>query len=296
MDVNQLLSNLRQEWSASEATKSKGESRIKQLKSSLQDLREIFERSMTVKDIAESLVSFDEGRSAEEVRKFMEDNDYDVVGIRVGGVISKYARREDVTAGKVGAYAVPFEPSRPLPEVTPLSDVLQALRDPPHLAFVTVLGQVGGIVTKGDLQKMPVRMWLFALVSLIEMHMLRLIRETYQNNSWIDLVSEKRLKDAQKLFDERQLRNEAIDLCECLQFGDKRDVVLKNASLRETAGFNSRIRGERHLKELERVRDKLAHSGDMITGDWPRIVDLALKAEETLSKLQEAVVTHPLPM
>jgi hypothetical protein len=151
---------------------------------------------------------------------------------------------------------------------------------------VVVLGEVGGIVTRGDLQKAPVRMWLFGLISLIEMQLLRIIREFFQIDSWQPLISPKRLEKAKSLLEERQRRNEGIDLADCIQFADKRDIVLKNDKLRHLLEIKSKEEGKQLFENLENLRNDLAHAQDIITGNWPRIVELAKESEALLGKLE----------
>ena len=62
---------------------------MKQLKSSLGDLRRLFTRTITLRDIAEPLVSFDHTQLAGEVRTFMEQREFDVVGVREHGVVEE---------------------------------------------------------------------------------------------------------------------------------------------------------------------------------------------------------------
>jgi hypothetical protein len=85
------------------------------------------------------------------------------------------------------------------------------LRESPRV-FVVVMGHVAGIVTKGDLQKAPVRMYLFGILYLIEMQFLRLIRTVFPEEKWKSLLTEKRISEATKLLADRRQRNEAIDL------------------------------------------------------------------------------------
>ena len=105
--------------------------------------------------------------------------------------------------------------------------VLELLARFPQV-FVVVMGEVSGIITKGDLQKAPVRLWLFGVLSLLEMQFLRLIRTAYPQDTWKGFVSENRLGKAGQLLQERKRRNEAIDLADCLQFADKRTIVLRS--------------------------------------------------------------------
>lgn len=265
---------------------------MKHLKSSLNDLRELFEHRITVRHISEPLVSFDSNHLAAQVRRFMEEKDYDVVGVREDGLVSGYARKDDLSledGDQVGVHLVRFKSEDMLSESTPLLNVFEALRNSPRV-FILFLGRVGGIVTKGDLQKAPVRMWLFGLISLIEMQLLRIIRDYYPDDSWMSLISH-RLTDAETLLADRKRRNEAIDLADCLQFCDKREIVLKSDALCRLIGLDVEIL-EEQLKSLGNLRNELAHSQDIITGNWPGIADLAAKAEEILHKCEEVNAIH----
>lgn len=258
---------------------------MKHLKSSLRNLRELFDRDVSVKYIAEPFVSFDAPRFASEIRDFMEGKDFDVVGIRQNGLIVGYVERTHLREGTLEQYLMPFEERLLLDESSPILGALELLAGSPRV-FVLVMGQVGAIVTKGDLQKAPVRMWLFGIVSLIEMQFLRLIRAAYPQESWKNLISKERLKKAQRLLEDRRRRNEAIDLADCLQFADKRTIILKNAELRNALD-STRNAAKSILEELERLRDELAHAQDIITGHWPGLVDLAQRAEQILEACEE---------
>lgn len=259
---------------------------MKHLKSSFKDLRELFERSISVREVAEPLSSFDSDQPAESVRTFMEDRDYDVIGVRKGGIVVGYARKEDLSQGQLGEHRLAFEENDSLTDSAPLPKVLEKLRNSDRV-FVLLLGEVGGIVTKGDLQKAPVRMWLFGLISLVEMHFLRIIQEHYPNDAWKPLLGDKRVTDAEDMLRDRQRRNEAIGLSDCLQFSDKYKIVLNTHELRGSLGFNSKSSAKRVFKDLETLRNNLAHAQDIIGGNWPAIVDLAAQAEELLAKCED---------
>lgn len=259
---------------------------MKHLKSSLQDLRELFDQKITIKYIAEPFTSFDADCSAATVQVFMEQKDYDVVGIRQDGLISGYVNKDALSSGRLADYLKCFSPGELVLDTTPIVEVFEKLRQIPR-AFVFVFGQVGGIVTKGDLNKSPVRMWLFVLISLIEMQLLRIIREFYPDDSWKPSLSEKKLNDAKIILADRQKRNEAVDLADCLQFGDKRDIVLKGNKIWSLINSMSKNKVEKLLKDLENIRNNLAHAQDIITGNWPYIVDLTSDAEKFLSKIEK---------
>jgi hypothetical protein len=213
-------------------------------------------------------------------------HDYDVVGVRRNGLIGGYVNREDLGPGVLDDYFKPFEPSLILDESANILDALRLLRKPPSRVYVEIMGRVAGIVTKGDLQKAPVRMWLFGLISLIEMQFLRLIRDGWPDGSWTNLISPCRLDKARDMLAQRQSRNEAIDLADCLQFADKKTVVLKNQKLCKELGFESKNCGEDVLEKLRTLRDDLSHAGDILAGRWPELVDLAVAAEKILERAE----------
>lgn len=266
---------------------------MKQLKSSLGDLRRLFVRTITLRDIAEPLVSFDARSSAAEVRAFMEEREFDVVGVRDHGLVTGYVARAALAAGEIAEHRRAFAPTEVLSDSEPLLAAFAALREQRHF-FVTVLGHVGGIVTRGDLQKAPVRLWLFGLVSLLEMQLLRVVRERYPADSWSSLVTGERLSGARKVFEERRRRNEENDLSDCLQLGDKASIFSRDPVLFELSGSPSKRALDEFFKEVGTLRNALAHANDILCGRWPDLANLVVKLEDLLERL-EAAVLLPAP-
>jgi hypothetical protein len=269
---------------------------MKHLRSSIEDMRRLFERGITVRDIAEPFASFDDGQSALEVRSFLDSKDYDVVGVRHKGMIEAYALRSELGKGKLGDFAKTVEPGTQLSDSTALLSVFELLRDRKWV-FVTILDRVWGIVTRGDLHKAPVRMWIFCLISLAEMHTLRIVRNRYPSEEWIGLkyVSDARLEEAQNLFNKRKARNEEADLTDCLQLCDEATILCKTGNVLRDLGFESKAKAKSFFSEVENLRNPLAHAQDIITNRWPELADLAIKLENFL-KACEALNTDAAPV
>ena len=264
---------------------------MKHLKSSLYDLHQLFDRSVSVRHLAEPFVSFDAQRLAPEVRAFMEAKDFDIVGVRYNGAVMGYVERATLKEGTLEQYRSPFDKRLILEEWRPILEVLQLLAEFSHV-FVVAMDEVAGIITKGDLQKAPMRMWLFGVLSLLEMQFLRLIRAAYPHDSWKNLISQGRLEKTRLLLQDRQRRNEAIDLADCLQFADKRTILVESDCLCHVLGCTSKCIAKDILEELEHLRNELAHAQDIITGRWPRLVELATSAEQILAAC-EALEPEP---
>ena len=264
---------------------------MKALKTSLQEMREIFDRSINLRDIAEPLASFDSIQQASQIREYLERRDFDVVGVREDGVIKGFAKKEDLTSGLMADHVVEFPGTNVLPDWAPLLQVFKVLRQSQRV-FVILKDQVWGIVTRGDLQKGPVRMWLFGLISLLEMNFLRMIRQCYPDASWKKLLKAKRINNAECILRDRKQRNEATDLVDCLQFCDKVNIILHIKNLMPLLGLGSKKKAGQLLGKLENLRNELAHSQDIITGNWPEICDLADAAEHILFKCEEVNATQ----
>lgn len=236
-------------------------------------VRRVFLEAFTVRDIAEPLASFDAVTPSAEVRQFMQSSDFDVIGIRRDGIVAGYATWDSLGNGDCGQYALPLEQAVVRQETTPLLNALLELNRTPYL-FVALLGNVSGIVTRADLQKPPVRMWLFGLVTLIEMRFTELIDRHCPGEAWMAYISDARRQKAQNLLAERRRCNQSLRLLDCLQLADKGQIVARDAAIRQDTVFSSRRQAEEATRMVERLRNNLAHAQDIVSSDWDTIVML----------------------
>ena len=249
--------------------------------SAVHSLRRVFQQAFVVHDIAESLVSFDDSASAADVRSLMESMRFEVVGIRTDGRVSGYVERDDLGIGRCADFVKPFEEAQVILDSAPLPELVLRLRERRRL-FVSVLGRVGGIVSRSDLHKPPVRMWLFGMVTLIEMRFSRLIERFCPHGEWKQFLSAGRIQKAEQLLQERIRRDQDLTLLDCLQLSDKAQIVARNAQLREMTRFESRNQLDKSAKMLEKLRNDLAHSQDIITSDWEVVVALSENLDQVL--------------
>lgn len=245
-------------------------------------LYRIFAESFAVRDIAGAIVSFDSTADALEVQQHMLKSRFRIVGIREGGVVTGYALTERLDEGACGDFIQRIAEEGVLEEWDSITSVIQRLADCDHL-FVKSLGRINGIVTRTDLQKPPVRMWLFGMITIIEMSFNRMIAERFPDETWQEYVSEGRMEKARWLLDERIRRNQDLDLLDCLQFSDKGQIVVKDEQLRTRIEIPSKRQGEKTIRDLEALRNSLAHSQDIIACDWDVILRLASNVEKILS-------------
>jgi len=246
------------------------------------DIQRVFLRNFTVRDIAEPLLSFDATTSAPAAKAAMAARGHSVAGLRNDGAVSGYIVREELAAGVCGDYVQPFDGMPVLTDNAPLIEVIRVLQDQP-VAFIKILGEVGGLVTRTDLQDPPVRMWLFGLLTAVEMRLLALIQQRFTDESWMQYVSPARVEKAKLLLEERRRRNQDPTLIDCLQFSDKMQIVARDERLRNQVGFVSRSRADTVGKVFEALRNNLAHSQDIIASDWDTIFGMADNLDRLLT-------------
>lgn len=229
-----------------------------------------FGRYFRATDVAEPLPSFDAGRETDEVRAAL---DAPVAGVRIDGEVRGYLRRDElVGSGPISYRAIGA--GQLLEARSPLSEVVLALtrHDP---CFVTLFGQVVGYVSRQEMQKPVVRMWLFGLITLIELEITERVRERWPDDTWTELLTESRLAKARELQRERARRGTEVPLLDCLQLGDKAGVLTREPEVLAALGFRTRGSAKTVIKDLQSLRNNLAHAQDIVSQDWTQIVRLA---------------------
>jgi hypothetical protein len=246
-----------------------------------ENIRRVFLEGFTASDVARPLHSFDAEASAEQVGSVMQELAIDVAGVRTAGLVTGFVERESLTVGSCASSARLLEIPLLVEGTLPLAPLVLRLKEQPRL-FVTVFGQPSGVVTCWEMQSPAGRMWLFGMISLIELGFGRMIERHCPGNAWQRFLSAGRMEKAQELLADRRRRNQQISLADCLQFADKTTIIARNEELRRLTRFSSRKEIETVGKRLERLRNNLAHSQDVITSDWDTIVALAENLDSIL--------------
>jgi len=242
----------------------------------------VFSDAFIAQDIAAPLHSFDADKPCKAVCKQMQQQQLEIICLRKHGLIRGYARQRELTEGQCANHLREFRQGQIIPGDATLSDVIHVLTLHQY-GFITTLGEVSGYFSRADMNKPVVRVWLFGIITFIEMELMSLIQARYPNESWRSVLSEGRLEKALAMQDERQRRNQHCPLLECLQFSDKGQILIQNDTILQQLGFDSRKNAKRLVKELESLRNNLAHAQDIVTYDWAPIARLSYRLEATLT-------------
>jgi CBS domain-containing protein len=251
------------------------------------DLRELFARAVTARYIAGfELVTCASDENAADAWERMDAGGYEMLPVVTDGVILGYVERQTLTDGPCAASERRLGPTDLVSDSTPVLDLFPILAQRPRV-FVLQGNRVTGVVSRSDLQKPPIRMLLFSLVTFLEMHLQRLVTALYPDADWQRHLSRSRVRLAERLYAERRERDEAIELIDCLQFCDKRDLVLRAAGSVAKFGLPTRRALERFLNDAEELRDLLAHGQDLVAGStWPDRIRKVIELQQVLERLE----------
>lgn len=233
----------------------------------------LFLNGFKARDIADPLLSFDDSVSPDSIRAALKVHRVDEVGLRNSGRIAGWVTQDDLASAVGKLCPRKFDAEIVVSDSASLNDIAMRLGTAPCI-FVEAFGEISGIIRVSSLQKPPMRMWLFGLVTITELRITRSIDESCPRESWRKYVSASRLQKAKVLQRERRHRGQDPSLLNCLQFADKGQIVARDEALRQRTQFESRRAVEVFVKDLQDLRNNLAHSQDL-TGDWKIILELA---------------------
>lgn len=241
----------------------------------------IFSEAFTARDVAEPLRSFDREAASENIIKIADEYVLGVVGIRESGFVNGYARRDDLAPGQTGGeIARAFASGQVLAADASLDDVVTVLTRFEY-CFVSVMDGIAGVISRKDIEKPVVRMWLFGLITILEINMGELIRANL-GDDWQRYCSKSRLTKARELQTERLRLSPQVDLLDCLQITDKAKIIFLSSDSLEEYGFSSKSMADKVSRELEYLRNHLAHGQPIAEENWPQIVRLAGNLERVV--------------
>jgi hypothetical protein len=258
----------------------------------LRDLHAVLGSGIVTRTIFEPLYLCLPDAPAIDTRLILERKGFDLVGVRsnLAQPILGYARCAELKEGCVEDYLQPIRPEDLISDSTELAQLFTVLGARPSV-FVLTGSAVTGIVTRADLNKPPLRIYLFGLISLLEMHLLYWVRSAFPNELWKGHLKQPRLDAAGIIQFEREKKSEDISLIDCLQFCDKRVLVLKSDSVRATLGLGSKTAAGELLTKAEVLRNNLAHSqSDLVVGtSWEQQIKVVKRIEEVLLRSDQAI-------
>ena len=248
---------------------------------STRKLQRVFGEMFCARDIAESLPSYEWDLTERALLYHINSNLMSVIGLRKDGFVNGYVLLDE-TNSKPACLKRRFMDAQLVDIDTPLLSVIAVLVHH-QFCFVTSMGRVAGVISRNDIQKPVVRMWLFGMITLMEQYIAEQIKLTWPGGDWVKLATPARLAKAKELKEERERRGQQCELLDCMQLSDKALILLDDPTHLERFGYSSRREAKMAIKEIESLRNNLAHGQDIVSYDWPQIIRMTTRVNETLS-------------
>jgi len=242
----------------------------------------MFRATFTAGDIFDPLLSFDADSSESIVVRALQAKGERIAGIRIDGEVKGYVRLWDIAEGggrPSGQCMQRIADDQVLDTDAPLADVVGILTRHDH-CFVSTFGSVVGVIERDAVNKPVVRMWLFGAITLYEMGLVKLIERCFPDGKWQEVLTPARLEKALELQRERERRGRSCELIDCLQLSDKAQIMIEHPPWVQTLSLPSKKVAKRLIRELESLRNHLAHSQDIVSHDWVQIIRIAHRVGE----------------
>lgn len=225
-------------------------------------LSHTFSQSLSAVDLAEPLLSADENQPVAFAAEILRTRNVKLLGVRRAGLVTGWVGAEDLKSETLGECAREFSPGELLEASAGVAAVLGSLQAGDHV-FVEWLGEVTGVITRDDLQKAPLRMWLFGAITVFDSNLTWAIDALYPGDTWQGAISPGRFEKAVALRAERQRRGAECRLVDCLQVKDKADILVRDAESVAVLGLKSRREADRLTSDIEGLRNHLAHAQEL---------------------------------
>lgn len=266
---------------------------IRRKGTSFKELQSIFNTQVTTRHIYEPLHCAYPDDVSVEIFDEMDTLDFDILGVvNAKEQVIGFIEKEDLKVGYVSDHRKEIDLSIVATDSTPIYRLIQIL-ETRSFVFVMHGNAIDGIVTKADINKPIVRLYLFGIISLCEMHLNYWITHYYPNDSWKPILSQERLSKLEEEFAGLKTSNSALSLQSCTQLADKKAILCKTKDFLNQFNF-SRTNFESLLRQVEKVRNSIAHSQEDIFGglELKRFVHMITMLEEFLTDSEGNVGTE----
>ncbi len=223
------------------------------------EIERIINNNLNVRTISEELECFSHEDNPEIVREFLLINGFDLVGIKQNDNVVGYTDLETLEeSGKEIAFKE-FKQNDIVSSNTPLLETV-ALISKKNRLFVLDGTAITRIVTKADVYKEPVRLFLYNQISNFETLLSMLVEQYYPNQEWISHIEIEKTVKINKIYESRKRENTEFDMFDCLSLEIKIDLFLEHERLIDIFVI-SKKQQKKFFERLKTIRNAISHVG-----------------------------------
>lgn len=170
---------------------------------------------------------------------------------------------------------------------TPLHQVIDLLRSR-GFCFVLVHDAIRKILTRSDLNKLPVRVYLSTLFAHVEGMLADTIDASFPNDAWFPGLADARQPEVKQLHQGKTVEDFDTRLIDCTTLSDKARIIRKEPHLKQQLGLPSSNQVTRQLKLINSLRNRLYHGLAPLTEECDTLRD-HLDHGQPLTKVRDVI-------
>ncbi len=141
---------------------------------------------------------------------------------------------------------------------TPMGKTIEILAQRRY-SLVLIHGNITQIVTRSDLNKLPVRVFLNTLLAHLESLLADTIDTVYPENTWLEKLTDNALNRVTELFSKKVAEDFDTRMIDCTTLSDKATIIGKSSEVRNHIHSGSKKAYEKQAKVINRLRDRISH-------------------------------------
>lgn len=204
--------------------------------------------------------------------------------------------------GPIVDKAQPVTPEMIVEGSLPLNRVLDLWCKDRQFWFILNGSQLTHFLEYSDVDKLPVKLWLFSLIMELESEMTELLSYDPDLASFIEELPRERRDRIEKTFQEKfrpgtdtpaslqaTMMGETVAKLRCAQLMDKVRFVWMRPILRDRLGFESKTKYNKAFDRIERARNQIAHGDSvrMVVGPPEQLADFMRELRRMIVALNE---------
>ncbi len=216
------------------------------------------EDSFSVALIAQPLLIHDSS-DPEALRELAKNSRYSQVHFRVGSHNNMMVREFDATRGfETIGDSRPISHYEIIADSTPLAELIHLLVARPYY-LVLVRDKIRMVVTCSDLNQLPVRTYLFTVISHLEALLTEWISSQFVNDGFMSLLSTSQKDAVTKLFQHKAQQDLDTSIIDCTTLTHKLVIVQRTPEMYRQLGYASSTKFSQAYTSLNRLRNRLSH-------------------------------------
>jgi hypothetical protein len=234
---------------------------VREATNPLPSVTSLADQAISVGEVAPPLVWLEPGLPASEARERLEQAGFAVapVSIEGGGFV---LTAELPKSGTVGERAQPIGESDRIDAALGLGPAIEELATGAH-RFVFRDGEAVGMWSRADLQAPQVSLLTFAFGLAAEAGLSRMIEVEF-GERWVEEVSDAVHEKIERVWEDKKRDGLQLTKLECAYLSDRLNLCAKSESIWRRLGSESRSDFDEWASDFIRLRNELAHGGNIL--------------------------------